>query len=83
MRVSLFTTLGCHLCEEALVLLQAVAQARSAAEAEPLEIEAVEIADSDELMDRYGIRIPVVRTPDERELGWPFSLEALEGFLNG
>ena len=46
-----------------------------------IEIEAVEIADSDELVDRYGIRIPVVRTPDEREIGWPFALDELHRFL--
>ena len=45
-----------------------------------LNIELVEIADSEELMDRYGITIPVIRAGD-RELGWPFSLVELRTFL--
>ena len=45
-----------------------------------LSIELVEIADSEDLMDRYGITIPVIRT-DDREILWPFSVGALRAFL--
>jgi len=45
-----------------------------------LSIELVEIADSEELMDRYGITIPVIQTGG-REIGWPFSADALQTFL--
>ena len=45
-----------------------------------LSIELVEIADSEELMGRYGITIPVIRA-DHREIGWPFSANELQTFL--
>ncbi|MBT6792778.1 MAG: glutaredoxin family protein [Gammaproteobacteria bacterium] len=74
--VQLYTTLGCHLCEQALALLNALH-----AELD-LVIESVEIAESDELVTRYGIRIPVVtRTGSLEELGWPFNESALKAFL--
>lgn len=76
-QVQLFTTLGCHLCEEAndqLLLLQKEGLA--------IEICPVEIADSDELLNRYGIRIPVIAISGA-EIGWPFSIDQLRSFLAG
>jgi glutaredoxin len=73
--VQLFTTLGCHLCEEAQDQLQSLV-----ANGMDLSVELVEIADSEELMDRYGITIPVIRAED-REIGWPFSMLELQTFL--
>jgi hypothetical protein len=47
-----------------------------------MDIEAVEIADSEDLMDQYGVRIPVIRV-DHRDddLGWPFDRQQLQLFL--
>jgi glutaredoxin len=45
-----------------------------------LSIELVEISDSDEMIDRYGTTIPVIRA-DDREIGWPFSADELRAFL--
>ena len=75
MIVQLFTTLGCHLCEEAHEQLLSLTGSGM-----ELSIELVEIADSEELMDRYGITIPVIRAGD-REIGWPFSVDELRTFL--
>ena len=66
---------GCHLCEEAHEQLQLLEQ-----QGMNLSIEMVEIADSEALMDRYGITIPVIRV-DEREIGWPFTIDELRTFL--
>jgi len=74
-RVDLYTTLGCHLCEEAEALLTHLQR-----EGLHIKVTPVEIADSPELVDQYGIRIPVVRVA-ERELGWPFTLDTLRNFL--
>jgi hypothetical protein len=41
----------------------------------------VDISTSDRLFERYGVRIPVLRHPDGRELGWPFSEADLAAFL--
>lgn len=74
--VRLYTTLGCHLCEQALALLKALPAELN------LSIETVEIADSDDLVERYGIRIPVVmRAGSTEELGWPFDEDRLKAFL--
>jgi glutaredoxin len=75
-KITLYTTLGCHLCELALHLLHQAQQAQD----RDLQIIEVEIADDDELMERYGIRIPVLRVADA-ELGWPFDDEGLGQFL--
>ncbi len=75
MKVQLYTTLGCHLCEQAMEMLLYLQ-----AQGIDLQIESIEIADDDDLMERYGIRIPVVRGTDN-EIGWPFSIEELRVFL--
>lgn len=75
-RLTLYTTLGCHLCEQAREII------RHSKYAENIELELTEIADSDELMKRYGISIPVVRLGGrEEEIGWPFDVERFEGWL--
>lgn len=75
--VNLYTTVGCHLCEEALAMLRALQ-----AKGHPLDICEVEISESESLMKAYGIRIPVITTEQrDDELGWPFSREELEAFI--
>lgn len=74
----LYGTLGCHLCELAEAQLSAaMAQLRQA-----VDIECIDIADSDELLERYGTRIPVLRRArDQAELDWPFADNELLHFL--
>ncbi|WP_345336417.1 glutaredoxin family protein [Ferrimonas pelagia] len=69
--MQLFHTEGCHLCEQAEGLLQSIQVA----------YEATEICAQPEWVERYGIRIPVIRRPDGQELGWPFDLSQLKAFL--
>lgn len=45
--------------------------------------ESVEIADDPQLLERYGVRIPVIRDAAGRELGWPFDVHRLQEFLAG
>lgn len=73
----LYTTAGCHLCEEAQQLV---------GELDPglaVELRLVDIAESADLVERYGVRIPVLRRADGRELGWPFDLDRLRRFVTG
>lgn len=72
MTVVLYTTLGCHLCEQARELLLMVNPG--------LEIDAVDIAEDDALIARYGERIPVLER-NGHELGWPFGLLDVQAFL--
>jgi len=76
MHIILFTTQGCHLCEQAHELLLDIA------DKQPLEISLREIGDDDDLVARYGIRIPVVQFPDETELDWPFSQADVEAIIS-
>jgi hypothetical protein len=46
-----------------------------------VELEEVDISDSDVLFERYGVTIPVLQHPDARELSWPFSVQQLREFL--
>ncbi|WP_200892090.1 glutaredoxin family protein [Methyloterricola oryzae] len=73
-RLVLFSTEGCHLCEEALALLIPLCGD------DPPQI--IEIAEDDSLLERYGSRIPVLRERESgRELDWPFGADELQAFL--
>ncbi|MDO8271284.1 MAG: glutaredoxin family protein [Gammaproteobacteria bacterium] len=85
----LYGTSGCHLCEQAEELLEPVLahineQLVNAGMGEAAVIlRALEITDDPELMQRYSLRIPVIRLAEsEVELGWPFDeLQAWEFLL--
>ena len=68
--------MGCHLCDDALALLQLLKRS------EPkLRITEVDVADSNQLIELYGEKIPVVQL-GQRDLFWPFSLEELGTFIH-
>jgi hypothetical protein len=72
MTLLFYTTLGCHLCEEAETLLDVLKTQH------PVTVEAIDISSSSALVERYGIRIPVVKNKaTEEELGWPFGYDEL------
>lgn len=74
--LQLFSTSGCHLCELAKSLVEELAKRHS------LTFEEIEIGDSEELVELYGVRIPVLRDlASGREVGWPFDLAELDVFL--
>ena len=73
---TLYGTSACHLCELAYEML--TTQQRSTAGFAFTEID---ISESDVLFERYGIRIPVLQHPDQRELDWPFSAQQLQAFI--
>ncbi len=75
MRIELYTTSACHLCELAEQLIE------SSPRRKQVTVEKVEISESDALIERYGIRIPVLRRDDGEELSWPFAAEQLAAFL--
>ena len=72
MTITLYTTLGCHLCDQARELLMMVNP--------DLQIEFVDVAEDDALIARYGERIPVL-SREGRELAWPFGLLDVQAFL--
>lgn len=75
-QLTLYTTCGCHLCEEAEEILELLQSQQV------FRWVAVEISEDDRLVDLYGVRIPVIATEEGRELGWPFTLKELNDWLN-
>ncbi len=73
--LKLYTTAGCHLCEQAQSQLQQLSQRYS------LDIHRIEIGDNDRLVEQYGLRIPVIQFPDQTEIDWPFHLQDLRARL--
>ena len=73
MKLTLYSTQDCHLCEQAVDLLNQVT--------EKFDLEHIDIAGSEALVEKYGIRIPVVKNGSGKELDWPFDLEMLEKFI--
>lgn len=71
----LFGTLGCHLCEQAeSLLLPWVARG--------LQVELIDIADSEQHLQTYALLIPVLRRTDSAaELRWPFDAAQLAAWL--
>lgn len=74
LNLTLYTTVGCHLCDQALALLDPWLQ-------KGLKLALVDIAEDDLLMARYGVRIPVVASFCGAELGWPFTAERLASWI--
>lgn len=77
--ILLFTTSGCHLCEQAQAMVQYLSDNDSIVNSS-VELKLVEIANDEQLVDVYGIRIPVLSN-GLKELGWPFELDELKNWL--
>ena len=72
--IVLYTLTGCHLCEDAAAMLD-----RAGVAWRPVEID-----ESPELEERYGLCIPVIfSVSTKRELLYPFGEEQLSRFLEG
>jgi glutaredoxin len=72
LKLVLYATTYCHLCEQAEAVLQAIG----------VEAEHIDIAEDDALFEKYGVRIPVVKREDTGvELGWPFDEVAVRRFI--
>jgi short subunit dehydrogenase-like uncharacterized protein len=73
MGLILFGTSGCHLCEQAEVIVNACM---------PDGVDYVDIAEQEQWQEQYAVRIPVLYDSESgRELGWPFGQAEVEGFI--
>ncbi|WP_298188123.1 glutaredoxin family protein [uncultured Pseudomonas sp.] len=71
----LFGTLGCHLCEVAEALLMPFVE-------NGLLVELIDIAEHEQIVEAYALRIPVLRRCDTgAELNWPFEADEIVEFL--
>lgn len=77
--LSFYTTDSCHLCEQAKALLQQLL----ADYPERYQIEAIDIVESDALIEQYGHRIPVLsdHKHEQTVLAWPFDYTGLLTYL--
>jgi hypothetical protein len=71
----LYTTLGCHLCAQLEALLVTLA-------AGEVRLERIEISESDDLVERYGMRIPVLVDNEGIELDRGFDAPRLATWLS-
>jgi len=74
--IILYSTEGCHLCEQAYALLTEAGVSE--------QVDVVDIAFDDNLFSRYGVTIPVVSFYDNEsvsELSWPFDAAELALWL--
>ncbi|MGZ8916524.1 MAG: glutaredoxin family protein [Methylobacter sp.] len=73
MHLILFGTSGCHLCEQAEIIVNACLQDG---------VETVDIAEQEQWQEQYALRIPVLYDPEtKQDLGWPFDQSAVEEFV--
>ncbi len=71
----LYSTEGCHLCEEAYALLTQIGVSDN--------VNIVDIAFNDTLFSRYGVTIPVLKIEHiDDTLNWPFDLVSLKKWLD-
>ena len=72
-----FTTQGCHLCEQAEEILLTLKKECI------FELEVVDIAADKELVERYGLSIPVLlNAATGEELYWPFNADKIASLLD-
>lgn len=72
MKLLLYGTRFCHLCEQAEALLHAAG----------VTAEYIDIAEDNVLLEKYRLRIPVLlRNDNGAELDWPFDAQALQRFI--
>ena len=82
-RLLLFSTAACHLCEQALELLQPfLQQGLEEQRRGSWSLSEVDISEADDLFQRYGLIIPVLHHASSgNELNWPFDAESVQRFL--
>ena len=72
----LYSTLGCHLCDQAKSIIDPVIERYK------LRYTEIDIADDHQLSDVYGVLIPVFKySYCESYLNWPFTTKELEQYL--
>ena len=76
-KLKFFTTEGCHLCEQAEELLSALQPEHM------FNLDVIDIAVQQELVEKYGLIIPVLlNTENKEELYWPFDADDIVSLLD-
>nr|WP_281423927.1 glutaredoxin family protein [Oceanobacter mangrovi] len=73
----MFGTEGCHLCEDAEAMLVTASGLIN------IEVWQQDIAEDEQLVAAYGLKIPVLKhDSDGEELNWPFDMQRLLDWLS-
>jgi len=86
-QLDLYGTSGCHLCDEAARIIQEVVEANPQV-SNRFSLNHIDISETDELIELYGLRIPVLRVNQSDidqcsiELAWPYAHQEFVDFLN-
>jgi glutaredoxin len=75
--VTLYTRVGCHLCEEAERVLRAEQAAT------PFRLELLDVDGDPELVRRYGLRVPVVAVDGVELFEYEVPVDLLRARLGG
>ena len=76
-KLKFFTTEGCHLCEQASLILDELHDRFI------FEMEIVDIATEEDLVQKYGLSIPVLLNIENNEvLFWPFDRDGVVSLLD-
>lgn len=76
-RLLLFGTSGCHLCEQAELIINDCLQNNL-----ELTMETIDIAEQEQWQEQYALRIPVLYYPEtKKDLGWPFDQTHVKEFI--
>jgi hypothetical protein len=72
----LYSTSACHLCEQAEAILLDLPLSTD------IVLEVIDIAEDDQLVAQYGIKIPVLQCQQSmQELCWPFGHTQVQAFI--
>jgi len=78
MKLILFGTSACHLCEQAEGILSVILN-----NFPQIELEHIDIAEHDAWQEKYAIRIPVLyHEKSQKELGWLFDEHDVKTFID-
>ena len=75
MMLNLYGTSACHLCDQALAILEDLSAELS------LSWVVIDIVEDELLMQRYGVKIPVLQSATGAELCWPFDRHEVIAFV--
>ena len=80
MRLTIYSKPGCHLCDEMKSLvLRVVAQHSN----EPIAVDEIDISSDPDLLDRYGLEIPVLLIDGKKTAKYRVSEEELRRMIRG
>lgn len=81
MKLILYGTSACHLCETAEQYVEIIIKQNQ--HACSIEFEKIDIALDDELLNKYGLTIPVLQRVDTHaQLNWPFTTLDIQSMIH-